>query len=133
MIDANEAWSPKQTLQNIAAMRRAGHPIYWMEDPILRSDFEGLAMLRSPLGDTQLNSGEYLDVSGKRALIQSGGAAMLYVHGHVTDVIRIGWLGADMGVAVTMGNSLPEAGVHMVLALHEAASSDAHTSGLQAQ
>src|SRR3546814_9290927 len=40
MIDANEAWSPKQTLQNIAAMRRAGHPIYWREDPILRSDFE---------------------------------------------------------------------------------------------
>src|SRR3546814_8231372 len=104
MIDANEAWSPKQTLQNIAAMRRAGHPIYWMEDPILRSDFEGLAMLRAALGDTQLNSSEYLDVSGKRALIQAGGADMLNVHGHVTDVMRIGWLAADLGGEVTMGN-----------------------------
>src|SRR3546814_15278105 len=117
MIDANEAWSPKQTLQNIAAMRRAGHPIYWMEDPILRSDFEGLAMLRAALGDTQLNSGESLDVSGKRALIQAGGAAMLNVHGHVTDVMRLGWLAADMGVEVTIGNSFLEGGANMALSL----------------
>src|SRR3546814_2469064 len=74
-----------------------------MEDPILLSDFEGLAMLRAALGDTQLNSGEYLDVSGKRALIQAGGADMLNVHGHVTDVMRIGWLAADMGVEVKKG------------------------------
>lgn len=121
MIDANEAWSPRQTLQNIAAMRRAGHAIYWMEDPILRSDFEGLRMLRGALGETQLNSGEYLDVSGKRALIQAGGADMLNVHGHVTDVMRIGWLAADMGVEVTMGNSFLEVGVNMALALPEVA------------
>src|SRR3546814_13529494 len=88
MIDANESWSPRQTLQNLAAMHRAGHAIYWMEDPILRSDFEGLRMLRGTLGETQLNSGEYLDVSGKRALNQAGGADMLNVHGHVTDVMR---------------------------------------------
>ena len=119
MIDANEAWSPKQTVQNIAAMRRAGHAIFWMEDPILRSDFEGLKMLRGSLGETLLNSGEYLDVSGKRALIQAGGADMLNVHGHVTDVMRIGWLAADMGVPVTMGNSFLEIGVNMALALPE--------------
>jgi len=119
MVDANEAWSPKQTVQNIAAMRRAGHPIYWMEDPILRSDFEGLRMLRGALGETLLNSGEYLDVSGKRALIQAGAADMLNVHGHVTDVMRIGWLAADMAVPVTMGNSFLEIGVNMALALPE--------------
>lgn len=119
MVDANEAWTPKQTVQNLEAIRRAGHRIYWLEDPILRSDFEGLRMLRSVAGDTLINSGEYLDVSGKRALIQAGGADLLNVHGHVTDVMRIGWLAADMGVPVTMGNSFLELGVNMALALPE--------------
>lgn len=119
MIDANEAWSPRQTLQNLAVMRRAGHPIFWVEDPILRSDFDGLKMLRGALGETLLNSGEYLDVSGKRALMQAGAADMINVHGHVTDVMRIGWLAADMAVPVTMGNSFLEVGVNMALALPE--------------
>src|SRR3546814_2738563 len=46
---------------------------------------------------------------------------MLNVHGHVTDVMRIGWLAADMGVEVTMGNSFLEVGVNMALALPEVA------------
>src|SRR3546814_8116125 len=46
---------------------------------------------------------------------------MLNGHGHVTDVMRIGWLAADMGVEVTMGNSFLEVGVNMALALPEVA------------
>jgi L-alanine-DL-glutamate epimerase-like enolase superfamily enzyme len=41
------------------------------------------------------------------------------VHGHVTDVMRVGWLAADMGVPVTMGNTFLEIGVNMALALPE--------------
>lgn len=44
---------------------------------------------------------------------------MLNVHGHVTDVMRIGWLAADLGVPVTLGNSFLEIGVNMALALPE--------------
>ncbi|WNO52395.1 mandelate racemase/muconate lactonizing enzyme family protein [Stakelama saccharophila] len=119
MIDANEAWSPRQTIANLEAMRNAGHPIYWMEDPILRHDFEGLRVLRAGIGPTLLNSGEYLDVSGKRALIEAQVADMINVHGHVTDVMRIGWLAAEHGVPITLGNSFLEIGVNMALALPE--------------
>ena len=119
MIDANESWSPKQTIHNLDLFRRAGHAIYWAEDPVLRGDFEGLKLLRATAGPTLINSGEYLDVSGKRQLLQAGGADMLNVHGHVTDVMRIGWLAAEMGVPVTMGNSFLEVGVNMALALPE--------------
>jgi L-alanine-DL-glutamate epimerase-like enolase superfamily enzyme len=119
MIDANEGWSPKQTVSNLEAMRRAGHDIFWVEDPILRHDFDGLRFLRRACGTTRVNSGEYLDVSGKRQLIEAGGADMLNVHGHVTDVMRIGWLAAELGVEVTMGNSFLEIGVNMALALPE--------------
>lgn len=119
MIDANEAWSPKQTVQNLEHMRKAGHEIFWMEDPIQRNDFDGLRLLRQTAGHTLINSGEYLDVSGKRALIEAGGADMLNVHGHVTDVMRIGWLAAEKAVPVTLGNSFLEIGVNMALALPE--------------
>jgi L-alanine-DL-glutamate epimerase-like enolase superfamily enzyme len=119
MVDANEAWCPRQTLLNLDVMRKAGHAIYWIEDPIMRHDFEGLRMLRKAAGPTFINTGEYLDVSGKRALIEAHGADMLNVHGHVTDVMRIGWLAAELGVPVTMGNSFLEVGVNMALALPE--------------
>lgn len=119
MIDANEAWSPKQTVANLDLMRKAGHEIFWAEDPIQRHDFEGLRLLRHTVGPTLINSGEYLDVSGKRALIEAGGADMLNVHGHVTDVMRIGWLAAEKAVPITLGNSFLEIGVNMALALPE--------------
>lgn len=119
MIDANEAWSPKQTIDNLQTIERAGHRIFWMEDPVLRHDFSGLKLLRGAVGAVQINSGEYLDVSGKRALIEAGGADMINVHGQVTDVMRIGWLAAEHGVPITLGNSFLEIGVNMALALPE--------------
>jgi L-alanine-DL-glutamate epimerase-like enolase superfamily enzyme len=119
MIDANEAWTAKQTLRNLELFRRAGHEIFWVEDPVLRNDLDGLRLLRTTAGPTLINSGEYLDVSDKRRLLQADATDMLNVHGHVTDVMRIGWLAADMGVPVTLGNSFLEIGVNMALALPE--------------
>lgn len=119
MVDANEAWAPQEAAMKIAALQRI-HPLLWAEDPILRHDFEGLRLLRQIAG-TQVNSGEYLDVQGKRLLMQAGGCDLMNVHGHVTDVMRIGWLAADMGVPVTLGNTFLEIGVHMACALPEVA------------
>ena len=45
MIDANEAWGAKEALTKLEAIRRAGHDLFWVEDPILRYDFDGLRML----------------------------------------------------------------------------------------
>lgn len=118
MMDANEAWAPKEAAMKLAALEAAGHPLLWAEDPILRHDFEGLRLLRQSVR-TQINSGEYLDAQGKRLLMQAGGADLLNVHGQVSDVMRIGWLAADMGVPVTMGNTFLEVGVHMAVALPE--------------
>lgn len=117
MIDSNEAWGPQETAVKLAALQKI-HPIFWAEDPILRHDFEGLKLLRQIAG-CPINSGEYLDVQGKRQLLQAGGADLLNVHGQVTDVMRIGWLAADMGVPVTLGNTFLEIGVHMAAALPE--------------
>ena len=117
MIDANEAWSPRQTLYSLERMRKAGHDILWVEDPTLRNDFAGLKLIRQAIGPTFLNSGEYLDVQGKRKLLESEATDMLNVHGQITDVMRIGWLAAELGIPITLGNTFLEVGVNLAIAL----------------
>jgi L-alanine-DL-glutamate epimerase-like enolase superfamily enzyme len=119
MIDSNEAWGAKEALVKLGAIRDAGFRIHWAEDPILRDDFEGLRRLRDGAPWTMINSGEYLDAAGKRALMLAGGTDVLNVHGHVTDVMRIGWLAAELGIPVSLGNTFLEFGVHMACALPE--------------
>jgi L-alanine-DL-glutamate epimerase-like enolase superfamily enzyme len=119
MIDANEAWSAKEALVKLWAIRDAGHRIHWVEDPILRNDFAGLRELRQGAPWTLINSGEYLDAAGKRQLMLAGGTDILNVHGHVTDVMRTGWLAAELGVPISLGNTFLEFGVHMACALPE--------------
>ena len=119
MIDANEAWGAKEAAVKLTAIRKAGYDLLWVEDPILRHDFEGLKLLRDACPWTLINSGEYLDAAGKRALMLAGGTDILNVHGQVTDVMRIGWLAAEMGIPVTLGNTFLEMGVHMACALPE--------------
>lgn len=119
MVDANEAWGAKEAAMKIEAIRAAGHSLLWVEDPILRHDFDGLRMLRRALPWVQINSGEYLDVAGKCALMRANATDILNVHGQITDVMRAGWLAADMGVPVSLGNTFLEVGIHPAVALPE--------------
>ena len=119
MIDANEAWGAKEASVKLQKIQRLGYELLWVEDPILRHDFEGLRMLKAATPGTMINSGEYLDAAGKRLLMLAGATDMLNVHGQVTDVMRIGWLAAELGVPVTLGNTFLEFGVHMACALPE--------------
>jgi L-alanine-DL-glutamate epimerase-like enolase superfamily enzyme len=119
MIDANEAWGVKEAAAKLTTIRDAGFELLWVEDPILRHDFEGLRLLRRLVPWTQVNSGEYLDAAGKRALLAAGGADILNVHGQVTDVMRIGWVAAVRNIPVTLGNTYLELGVNMATALPE--------------
>ena len=68
---------------------------------------------------TLINSGEYLDAGGKRQLMLAGATDILNVHGQVTDVMRIGWLAAELGIPVSLGNTFLELGVHAACALPE--------------
>ena len=119
MIDANEAWSGKEAVVRLEAIRRAGYEIFWVEDPVRRTDFESLRLLRETCSWTRINTGEYLDLAGKRQLLEAEGADMLNVHGPVTDVMRIGWLAGERGTPVTVGNTFLEFGVHVACALPE--------------
>ena len=84
----------------------------------LQNHFAGLG-LRQAAPWTQVNSGEYLNAAGKRQLMLAGATDILNVHGQVTDVMRIGWLAAELGIPVSLGNTFLEVGVHMACALPE--------------
>lgn len=119
MIDANEAWGAKEALTRMTAIRDAGFRLTWVEDPILRDDFTGLRMLCQATPWTAVNSGEYLGAADKRRLMLAGGTDILNVHGQVTDVMRIGWFAAEIGIPVSLGNTFLELGVHTACALPE--------------
>ncbi len=119
MVDANEAWTPKEAIRRLNAYRDAGHEILWIEDPCLREDYEGLRQVSEALPFVHVNTGEYLDLTGKRRLIQARGVDILNVHGKPSDVLRAGWLAAEYGVRVSLGNTFLEMGVHMAAALPE--------------
>lgn len=117
MIDANEAWTAAETEAALDLFAKAGHSIYWVEDPIPSDDLDGLSRLRLTRPGTRINSGEYLGLSGKRKLLEAKACDMLNVHGQVSDVMRAGWLAGEHNVEVTFGNSFLEIGTNMALAL----------------
>jgi len=119
MADANEAWSPKEAIRRLHAYRDAGIQLYWIEDPCLRDDFEGLRTVSRAVPFTLINSGEYLSLSGKRQLIEQRAVDVLNIHGSINDALKIGWLAAEHGIPVALGNSDFEIGVHVAAALPE--------------
>lgn len=121
MADANEAWSPKEAIRRLHAYDDAGIRLYWIEDPCLRDDFAGLRSISRAVPFTLINSGEYLGLSGKRQLIEQRAVDVLNIHGSINDAMKIGWLAAEHGIPVALGNSDFEIGVHIAAALPEVA------------
>ncbi|MDO6695318.1 mandelate racemase/muconate lactonizing enzyme family protein [Aliiglaciecola sp. 3_MG-2023] len=119
MVDSNEAWSPKEAISKIKAFEQAGVPIYWVEDPILRTDYAGLREIKHALGNTYLNAGEYLNLAGKKALVENDAADVINIHGDFSSALKIGWLCAEKGIPIALGNTPMEMGAHIASALPE--------------
>ncbi|WP_020209181.1 mandelate racemase/muconate lactonizing enzyme family protein [Gilvimarinus chinensis] len=119
MIDANEAWSAKEAIRRIRYFEEKGFPIFWVEDPILRHDIPGLLDVKHALSDSHLNVGEYLDLSGKRNLVDNNAADIINIHGDISAALKIGWLCGEHGVPISLGNTPMELGAHIASALPE--------------
>jgi len=119
MADANEAWAPKEAIRRLHAFQDEGIPLYWIEDPCLRDDFDGLRSISQAVPHVLVNAGEYLNLSGKRQLLERRAVDVLNVHGSINDAMRVGWLAAEHGVPLSVGNTNFEIGVHVAAALPE--------------
>ena len=116
MVDANEAWSPKEAIRRLHAYREAGFTLLWVEDPCLRDDFAGLATVVKAVPFAHVNSGEYLDLHGKRLLLEARAVDILNIHGYISQSRQAAWLAAEHGIPVSLGNTPFELGVHLAAA-----------------
>ncbi len=119
MVDANEAWSPKEAILRLHRYHAEGIPIYWVEDPITRDDYDGYRLLRAQVPFTRINTGEYLGFSGKRQLLETGAVDVLNVHGSIGGSRAAAHLAGDFGIPVSLGNTNLEIGVHLAASLPE--------------
>jgi L-alanine-DL-glutamate epimerase-like enolase superfamily enzyme len=119
MVDANEAWPPKEAIRRARAYRESGLDVYWLEDPCLRTDLDGLARVVRATPFTRVNAGEYLDVDGRLSLLTRGAVDVLNVHGDISSSLDSARLAALHGIPVSVGNSLGDVCVHVAAALPE--------------
>ena len=119
MIDANEAWSPKEAIRRAHIYRDRGFEVFWIEDPITREDYDGYARLSAEIPFARINTGEYLGFSGKRRLLETGGVDVLNVHGSIGMSRAAAHLAGDFGIPVGLGNTIMEIGVHLAASLPE--------------
>ncbi|HJN07735.1 MAG TPA: mandelate racemase/muconate lactonizing enzyme family protein [Pirellulaceae bacterium] len=119
MVDANEAWSPKEAIRRSHIYNNAGFDVYWIEDPITREDYNGYAQLRGEIPFSRINTGEYLGFHGKRRLLETGGVDVLNVHGSIGMSRAAAQLAGDYGIPVSLGNTIMETGVHLAASLPE--------------
>jgi len=120
LADANEAWTPKETIQRLQAYRDAGIDLYWIEDPVLRDDVKGIRQVVEAIDHTYVTMGDYVRLAGKRELLENGACDILNVHGMSPArraAVIAGIYGTPVGVgtdhsadigAMHVGASLPE-------------------------
>ena len=120
MIDANEAWGAKEALVKLTAIRDAGFALMWVEDPILRDDFEGLRMLRRGAPWTH---DQFRRISRCRRQAAAHGRRRAPISSTSTarSPTSCGSAGSPPNSASrsALGNTFLEVGVHMACALPE--------------
>jgi L-alanine-DL-glutamate epimerase-like enolase superfamily enzyme len=106
LVDANEAWSPKEAIRRMHRCHDAGLGIHWLEDPCLREDYEGIAAVCRAVPFTLVNTGENLDFNQKRRLLEHGAVDVLNLHGWYSESLHAARLATEYGIPTTIGNVL---------------------------
>jgi L-alanine-DL-glutamate epimerase-like enolase superfamily enzyme len=119
LADANESWSPKEAVARLHAFADAGIELFWIEDPCLRDDIEGLARVSREAPFVRVNAGEYVGLRGKWRLLQGGAVDILNINDHLSEGLIAARLAAEHGVPVSVGNTALDLGVHLAAALPE--------------
>jgi L-alanine-DL-glutamate epimerase-like enolase superfamily enzyme len=120
LIDANEAWTPKETISRVRTFTQSGFDIHWVEDPVLRHDLDGMRQIRESLPDTNLCIGDYLGLEEKAAVLEADACDILNIHGF-TPARQEAHLAVAHGTTIGVGtdHTTDIAPMHMGAALPE--------------
>lgn len=120
MVDANEAWGPKEAIRRAHAYRDAGFDLYLIEDPVLREDVEALKRVSDHVPFTHINTGEYVNLEAKRRLLENRATDMLNLrHGIFSTALDGAVLANVYGVPIHVGDTPCEIGIHFAAAMPE--------------
>ncbi len=117
MIDANEAWSPREAAARLALFADNGLAIHWVEDPLPRDDFTGLRWLRGASRGALINSGEYLTPELRVALLAADAVDIVNLNGTIGDNLRLARACIAANRPMTIGNSVMNVNAHLAAAL----------------
>ena len=117
MADANEAWTVKETLYRINEYLNKGIKIYWIEDPILRNDYQGYAFLCQNSPNVLINNGEYVDFSGKYRILEHKAADVINLNEEINAGRIIARLANEQNINISFRNTTMELGVHLAASL----------------
>jgi L-alanine-DL-glutamate epimerase-like enolase superfamily enzyme len=116
-IDANEAWNYEQALERIRFFQREGLSLSYVEDPLPRSDLEGLARLNSTVGMDVAGHDYILDKDEIRRFVARKAFARLRVGGEIDQALDCADVSEAYDIPLIFGNSLFELNVHAAVAL----------------
>lgn len=116
-IDANEAWTCDEAIQRIQHFKRNGIPLSYVEDPLPRTDIEGLTRLNTAL-DVDIVGHDYIfDTKVLRRFAEHKAISRLRVQADYDYAMACADIAADCGTPLIFGNSIFELGVHAAVAL----------------
>jgi len=116
-VDANMAWTARQTLERMELFSKAGIDIGYVEDPIPPDDIDGYRLLGREMQLDVVGHDYITDPKDYRPLLDVGGIQRLRLHDDLDDAIAISQLGAEYGLPLIGCNTLFEVGIHAATAL----------------
>ena len=119
LVDANEFWSPKQAVRAIRALERE-FDIAWCEEPVIRTDLDGLRDVSRAIGAAVATGENLKDVHEFAALLRHGAADVVQVNPNMaglTTCLRAAELAQAFDRPVSLMNSAGRYGAHLAAAL----------------
>ena len=118
-MDANEFWSPKQAVRAMRALERE-FDIAWCEEPVIRTDLDGLRDVSRAIGAAVATGENLKDVHLFAALLRHGAADIVQVNPNMaglTTCLRAAELAQAFDRPVSLMNSAGRYGAHLAAAL----------------
>jgi L-alanine-DL-glutamate epimerase-like enolase superfamily enzyme len=116
-IDANEAWNCDEAVGRIQFLQQHGVRLAYVEDPLPRTDIEGLARLNATVDVDVVGHDYIVDPKELRRFAEHKAFSRLRVMGDFDYALACVDISADCGTPVIFGNSIFELSVHAAVAL----------------
>lgn len=119
LVDANEFWSPKQAVRAMRALE-GEFDIAWCEEPVIRTDLDGLRDVSRAIGAAVATGENLKDVHLFAALLRHGAADVVQVNPNMaglTTCLRAAEMAQAFDRPVSLMNSAGRYGAHLAAAL----------------